>query len=453
MGATGAGRRAHAGSLPARRERGATLIIVAIVLPLLLALAALAIDVTHLYSSRKELQNAADACALAAARVLYTDDGTAIDTGANHTGFVAAKQNPSEQGTGGTVEVWHGGASFTAATWPSDNLGDIRRGHWNFAAHDGLPARTFTPNDATAPPDLWGKSTDELDGDTDFINAVQCVTRREAKAVTNFLAPVLSFFGGTDFATTVVRAEAVALVGFAGKLEPAEIDQPIGICRDTLLVDGEYQCSFGRMSNSGSGSPCGSHQTAGWTDFNQDDTPCTGGTNAGEVRGAICGDGNPNPLNLGMPMATTGGEISNAMRLIKDCWDAHNNGRTTSWELTLPVIACESNNVGTCEEVVGAVTVNVLWVNDSNDTKVEGTPGPGFNATAMDDWTCPTGYTKTQCWADFVSHFALKDPCGNPAIFDGNVVYFKPDCTPHVPAGHTGGQNFGILAKYPALVR
>jgi len=51
-------------------ERGQVLILVAVALLVLLAFAALAVDVGHLYGERRQMQNAADAAALAGARVL-----------------------------------------------------------------------------------------------------------------------------------------------------------------------------------------------------------------------------------------------------------------------------------------------------------------------------------------------------------------------------------------------
>ena len=55
--------------VPANR-RGATAIIVAIVLVVLLGVAALAVDIGYLYAAKNELQNAADSAALAGARQL-----------------------------------------------------------------------------------------------------------------------------------------------------------------------------------------------------------------------------------------------------------------------------------------------------------------------------------------------------------------------------------------------
>ncbi|MEK6709810.1 MAG: pilus assembly protein TadG-related protein, partial [Nitrospinota bacterium] len=54
----------------ARREKGQTLAIAALVLPVMLGMGALAVDVGHLYVARTALQNAADAGAMAGAGAL-----------------------------------------------------------------------------------------------------------------------------------------------------------------------------------------------------------------------------------------------------------------------------------------------------------------------------------------------------------------------------------------------
>ena len=60
------------------RERGQTILLVAIALVSLLAMAALAIDVTTLYLARGEMQRAADAAALAGAKA-FVDSGVTTD--------------------------------------------------------------------------------------------------------------------------------------------------------------------------------------------------------------------------------------------------------------------------------------------------------------------------------------------------------------------------------------
>lgn len=68
-----------------KRERGVTILLIAVSLAALLAMAALAIDVVTLYVARTEAQRAADAAALAGARMLagsgYTSTGPSWNSG------------------------------------------------------------------------------------------------------------------------------------------------------------------------------------------------------------------------------------------------------------------------------------------------------------------------------------------------------------------------------------
>ena len=62
-----------------KSERGAVAVIVAILIALFIMFTALAVDIGHLYVAHNELQNAADAGALAGARFLYNGEGTAVN--------------------------------------------------------------------------------------------------------------------------------------------------------------------------------------------------------------------------------------------------------------------------------------------------------------------------------------------------------------------------------------
>ena len=401
-----------------RNQRGATAILVGLCLFSLIGFGALAVDVGHLCVARNELQNAADAGALAGARFLYNDDGTAVNTGANQIAHDAATANMSEQNP---VEV----------NWTGGNAGDAQRGHWSFAT------RTFTPNDSTAPTELSNVSTAELDADTDFINAVRVTARRQSTPIASFFARI---FGHASF---VGAADAVAYIGFAGTLGPSDVDQPIAICEDSLLTGDQYTCNVGRMINSGQ--DVTTNETGGWTSFNQDD-PCTGGTNAQEVKSLVCAEGNPQTIFLGENIATNGGDIQSAFNDLIDCW-SDNTSKIRLWPLTLPVVDCgDQNNVGTCQEVRGAVEVNVVWITGAGED-------PGYNdaPTQMDSWlnSDPDGEVR---WNDFVSHFDLQNVDGSPVPYAKKSIYFLPDCTPHDPMGVSGGENFGILAEIPVLV-
>ena len=77
----------------AMNQRGVTAILVALLLVVLVGFTALAIDIGHLVLARNELQNAADAGALAGARFLYNEDGTAVKPEANQIARNAAIAN------------------------------------------------------------------------------------------------------------------------------------------------------------------------------------------------------------------------------------------------------------------------------------------------------------------------------------------------------------------------
>ena len=403
-----------------RDQRGAVAIIVALTIFVLVGLAAFAIDISNIHVARAELQNAADAGALAGGRVLYLDDSQAsVNTGCNLVAYDAATANESQNES---VEV---------------DMAEVQRGHWSFAT------RTFTPNDSTAQVDLWNVSTEELDADINFINAIRVVTRRQATPVASFFARI---FGRTGFQ---VSAQAVGYIGFAGTLDEFDVDQPIAICKQSMLQDGAYSCNIGRMINSGQNVE--SHETGGWSSFNQDD-PCSGGTNANEVRDLVCGDGNPDILQLGGDMATNGGQIQSAFSELIECWNNNSAGNTQPWNLTLPVIDCPGNNVSTCEELLGAVNVNVVWITGPGTPSWDDAPTQMAGIeNVVGDWSSSASNGEER-WNSFVDHFNLKNVDGTDAPYNKKSIYFLPDCTPHEPMGVSGGENFGILADIPVLV-
>lgn len=416
---------------------GNIIILAALSSFMLFAFAALALDSSLLYVARNELQNAADAGALAGARRLYLNDGTAVNPAANQVAHDAAESNFSQNSA---VEV----------DWTAGNAGDVQRGHWSFAT------RQFTANASLTPVDLFNATTAELDANVNFINAVKVTARRQA-------APVQSIFAslfGID--SSVMETDAVAYIGFAGRIQPTELDQPIAICGDRLRNDaGEYQCNVGTFIPSNDAADLG--ETGGWSSFSQENA-CQGGTSTSEVRPLICGSGNPQELFLGEPLATLGGQANSAYEDFWNCWDSTTT-QSEPWNMTLPVVTCNDNNVGPCNELIGAVNVNVVFVlnaanmiDDQAPTVMTCSTG-GFGCA---DWANndPDGIVR---WNDFVDHFNLVKPDGTPAYYQPQsssidsgwrqkTIYFLPECDPQIPSGRTGGENFGVLAKVPVLV-
>jgi hypothetical protein len=398
--------------------------MVALLILVFAGFAAVAIDIGHLFIVRNELQNAADAGCLAGGRFLYSDDGMMVNENSNQIAYQAAIANKSDKAP---VDVH----------WTAGNMGDVERGHWSFAT------RAFTPTELTEAVNLWDVSPEELDANPVFINALRVKTRREDTPSASFFARI---FGYENFS---LSREAIAYIGFAGTLAPGEADQPIAICRESLLTNGEYTCSTGRMITNHE--LVAGLESGGWTDFNQD-SPCLTGTNAETVRSRICGGGNSDPIILGQPIAINGGYIENAHAMLRQCWQIR-TGETQLWTLTLPVIECPGNNIDSCARMVGAVTVNIVWITPwDDDPSYSWAPWQMENPRTSTTWSSndPNGQVR---WNSFVQNFNLQNVDGSPVPYQRRGVYFLPDCNTHPPRGRTGGENFGVLARIPALAK
>ena len=416
-----------------KNEKGATAVYVAVVLALLLMFAALGVDVNYLYGVRNELHNAADAGSLAGASKLFNSDSelTRAAAIAEAKRIVAANKTGNEDVVAGTVET----------------------GHWSFAG------RTFTASENTTQLAGWQEMKfSELDGNPAFINAVRVQTERVDTP--SFFAKILGF---ADF---FVRADAVAYIGFPGKFYPGELDLPIALCEDTITQSGAYDCNIGRMLNSG-GNP-NTNMTAMWTDFSQnnpaDDTQNSCDTADAKAMKDITETCSPNTKTIvsGLGVGTVNGVQDVVLGNVVDCWiaAADSDGDKIPdklWPVVLPVIECGVSN--TCSPLVGAVEVNIVWIQHKNDPWSQMKDVP----TKMADWECTTTGTveeRRACWKDFVDHFNLQNVSGPPVtdkdyedMYQKKAIYFLPECEPREILGGSGGENFGIMAKIPKLVK
>jgi hypothetical protein len=185
------------GAAPARPRRrlGAVSLVVALSLVALVALASLGVDAGLVWAARAQLQNAADAAALAAATHLIGADFRSVtgdaarqaaeDGARAHRAMHAAE---AADGNPGTDDI-----GFEIGAWDAD-------------------ARLFTPRPGET--------------DADLVSAVRVSTHLDEVAhgpVPAFLARVL---GRQDFP---VSASAVAYVGFAGGAPPGTLDLPIAV--------------------------------------------------------------------------------------------------------------------------------------------------------------------------------------------------------------------------------
>ena len=160
------------------QQKGAVTLLVALTLPILVGAAALAVDMAYLHVVRNELQNDADAAALAGARVLYNPA-----TGSTEWSLAQAQANaaiPLNRATGVQLAV-----------------GQVQTGYWNLAGSSSvLQSLPMTPTANDAP-------------------AVQ-VTVRKAEGQNS--GPVRTFLAGIlGTATVPLQATAVAGVTSPGR--------------------------------------------------------------------------------------------------------------------------------------------------------------------------------------------------------------------------------------------
>jgi hypothetical protein len=106
---------------PRCRQRGFSLLIIAIAMLSLLAIAGLALDMGHVAVNKARLQATADAAALSAAKVLDTTGSTSAATTAANSVFTLNKNNEPELSTGSisTTVTYSSTLPFAAGTTPA----------------------------------------------------------------------------------------------------------------------------------------------------------------------------------------------------------------------------------------------------------------------------------------------------------------------------------------------
>ena len=387
---------------PGRRDRrGVAMVTVLVALVALIAAGSLAIDVGLVWAARTQLQNATDAAALAGGANLIDKVGPSVTLSEAEAAVVGqAGQNPSVAAPGGVVV----------------DSTDIRYGHWD------LDTRTF---DASV--DL---------SDPNEVNAVDVVSRSDGVANSPIPAFMARILGRDSFAVT---AQATSYLGFAGRLGPGKLDLPIAIdccklrgpdCQDDYcdtIADTVNPCPLAAPQTEGANTvSClelhnTAEQNACWTQYDGDhpnvNTPDvldiieTGYQE--EVPGLFpiyVDNGTKTPLidEIEQRMQGTGGYVGNAAGT--DRYLPH-SGVNDSWVVGLPVIECQTEDHcagGTLADMVGFVCFEIREVIVNPDKIIKGR------------FLCPDDPLFAEC------------PIG--------------------PTG-TGGDDFGIRADFPVLVR
>ena len=447
--------------LKPNNQSGAIAILTAIMLTMFIGFVALSVDTGHLVVTKNELQNAADAGALAGANALFNDDGTALQLGeifdsegtqiavhgCNQIAYDTALSNFSEKKA---VEVF----------WePDQNAGsDVERGHWSFGMGDDLD-RGFEPSDNTDITDLIGKTIEELDQDPNFINAVRVTTRRENHPISSFFARI---WGKDSFQQ---QATAVAYIGFAGKFAEGELEIPMALCREVFYPDGATDpvCDEDAVLYQKA-------ETAMWTNLLQSDDPSANcpTTNDPNITDVVEG-GNPGDIYVGVDMGVTYGITSVLPDLIEK-WEAEtivneDPVERKVWRKTFPVIDCfdaetESEET-TCAKLVGGVEIEILWIIETKfklKSEYDKAPYKYYEANYDPDDPAPSLKWESDITDNETRMTAFREYLGLPELGeDGKEldkrIFFSTNCGVASPAGGPGGINTGVLAERSVLVR
>jgi putative Tad-like protein involved in Flp pilus assembly len=373
-----------------KNQQGASAVVVAVSLVMLICFAAIAVDGFHLIVVKNELQNAADAGALAGAAALYKETlGASVDPLANQEAYDGATANKSEKVA---VELYnYDGTANNQCLDPEPPISDetyedVQRGHWYFANPSGTPSvveSDFECNGSTTAINVANYSTDVLNADPDFINAVKVVTRRSGRALGT---PILSFFARIfGYQNFQMSATAIGYIGFAS--QNILVGAPIAICKESILGYGSdsITCNEGRMFND-------NNDTARWTSLED----CDGNTNANKLKTILtqtCDTNTENPYVTTPEISTVEGQDNVAFDDLINCWvgnganeivkdgvdddeddeydiqlvsiDKDGDGVPDQpWKMTLPVIICEGDEAKgpTCGPIVSAVEVKIVWM-------------------------------------------------------------------------------------------
>jgi Flp pilus assembly protein TadG len=179
-----------------KQTEGAAAIIIACSLVALIGVASLAIDMGQLYTVRNQLQNVADAAALAGAGQLINPDGTRNSTQANQAAITVAQKQSGLDGLAAVGDGDRNDLTILFGTW------DIYKGD---------------------PSTAWTAQT-TVDSTT---NAMQVTLKRNGETV---FGPVTSLFAQVlGYSTTSISASATAYLGYSSSVAAGTVAVPLAL--------------------------------------------------------------------------------------------------------------------------------------------------------------------------------------------------------------------------------
>ena len=316
-----------------KSERGSILVLVAVLLVGLLAFTALAIDIGWVMVARNELQNAADAAALAGASSLFPATGPPAWSNASSK----ARTNVGKNKVLGTLLT---DASIDVGYY------DLKTRGKSLKSPSSTPAGT----DAAAVQVVIRKAADP-----DPANPGKTIAINQGP-IALFFAPIV----GVN--TFTLSATATAAMSYPGSVNGNANVLPMVMSK----------CFYDQIWDPATGTPTqpGSEYTledpypgGGTCTSGQWSTLLDGGNNSAAVVKGIIDNGNPNPLSIGDPIHIVTGTKASAYIALEGRLSA--NGGTL--DVVLPVVGAVTPN-GTYP-ILGFAAVTITGANHQGKTK------------------------------------------------------------------------------------
>ena len=303
-----------------REQKGMAAIYMAMLGTILVGITALAVDVGHALVTQNELQNAADAAALASTRQMGV-------------GYLAMplidQQDLGRDLTGAEQTVITGQATAAAFANKASNVanlalspGDIQFGTWDFTAH------TFTPT-VTRP------------------NAIRVTARRDGGAN----GPITTFFAGVLGVNTMnIATTSTAALGTSGGPVPRGVaDVPFAISENWF--NNTANCNDGIQF-----SPTGPDGCAGWHVFDQH--PANASMLTDTVDGLQYGSYTAPGFTPGVDSwEFTGGEVASAFDELIDLWDMKKIMKNGQWEWDINLPVYQASSPTSCDNPSGSIVI------------------------------------------------------------------------------------------------
>jgi hypothetical protein len=315
-------------------SRGVTAVFVAILLTVLLAMGGTAIDIGHALVAKNELQNVADAAALAGTRTLgiryegmtTSEQQTYVLSGGDRAAIEAAVQSTASENSAAGVAI-------------AVNASDIQIGTWS------PTTRTHAPT-------------------VNQPKAVRVTARRDASAngaISTFLANVMGI------SSVSVSAVATADLTSVGQTAPGQLEVPFAISEFYFT---QFGCGDAIQFYPNDGTP---QACAAWNTFDQ--SPANANTLRNIIDGMIAGT-YPSPATApGDTLNFTNGNVASVFPNLINLYNAKKDANGY-WDVFLPVYASPD-----CTPPTGAIPI--IGYAEARITNVQGAPNFLISATIL----------------------------------------------------------------------